>query len=796
MGVSGNDVSVSGNDGGGSTDESNGIRIPLRWKFYCAQCSRSWYTRPMVAQPAPTPSLIDQLLSKAAEYLSDDEVSAVEEAYVFASGAHAGQFRKSGGPFIEHPVSTALYLANLRLDSTVLIAALLHDVVEDTSIAQNDISRSFGGEVAELVDGVTKLTSAETEERRRADSPRPTSNADASARAATLRKMLMTMVKDFRVVLIKFADRLHNMQTLGALREDRRRAIAQETLDFYAPLAHRLGIWEFKWQLEDLAFQHIDPEAYRAVSKMLGANRREREQYVDRVVHILEDVLEKKGIEAQVTGRPKNIYSIHRKTQRYVKMNRTAKDIYDLFALRVIVDTVDDCYAALGAVHAKWPPLPGEFDDYIANPKDNMYKSLHTAVKCEGTSPVEVQIRTVEMHRLAEYGVAAHWLYKGEGGVEFDEAYDRKMTWIRQLLDWQRDVFGAEEYVEAAETETLDEKIFVYTPRGDLMEMPAGSTPLDFAYRIHSDLGHHSLVAEVNERLVPLNHQLKVADTVHIITAKTLRGPSRDWLNENLGYLKTSHARSLVRRWFNRQERRANIQIGRDFFTKEFRRLGWTMSAQEVADLMAYDSLEEFFAALGDGSLSIRRVRKMVLPDTEPEADHEANMEFPEPISVTEVLGAGGLSKRIATCCNPAAGDAIIGYVTRNNWVSVHRRICTNVTGENVREYLRDDVYWDETKGLYPVRIRVESWDRVGLLGDVTSLVADEGVNIVRSSTVPEDGISIITLSITIESIEQLSRLLNKIEGVSDVFKVSRVPDDPPMTLQPVSGSPSPPSLE
>ena len=752
----------------------------------------------MVAQPAPTPSPIDQLLDQAAGYLSDDEVSAVEEAYVFASDAHAGQLRKSGGPFIEHPVSAAIYLANLRLDAAVLIAALLHDVVEDTPIAQNDISQRFGDEVAELVDGVTKLSAAEKEERRRADSPRPTSNADATARAATLRKILMTMVKDFRAVLIKFADRLHNMQTLSALREDKRRAMAQETLDFYAPLAHRLGIWEFKWRLEDLAFQHIDPEAYRAVSKMLGANRREREQYVDRVVCILEDDLRKKGIKAQVTGRPKNIYSIYRKTQRYVKMNRTVNDIYDLYALRVIVDTVDDCYAALGAVHAKWPPLSGQFDDYIANPKDNMYKSLHTAVKCEGTSPVEIQIRTIEMHHLAEYGVAAHWLYKEEEGAEVDEAYDRKMAWMRrQLLDWQRDVGGAEEYVEAAKTEILNEKIFVYTPHGDLMELPAGATPLDFAYRIHSDLGHHCVGAEVNERFVPLNYQLEMADTVHIITGNTLRGPSRDWLNENLGYLKTSHARSLVRRWFNRQERRANIRSGRESFSKEFRRLGWTISAQEVADLMGYESIEEFFAALGDGSLSMRRVRKIVLPDTEPEVDREANMELPEPILDTEILGAGDLPKRIATCCNPAPPDPIIGYNMRSRRVSVHRRICMHVTRESEKEHLVE-VWWGETKALYPVRIRVKSWDRVGLLSDITSLVSDEGVNIVRSSTNPEDGISVITLDITIEGIEQLRRLLDKIEGVSDVVDVSRVPDDPPQTVSsnPVSDSPSPLSLE
>lgn len=726
----------------------------------------------MVVQVKQTSSLIDQLLDKAAEYLLEDEVSAVEGAYVFASDAHAGQRRKSGEPFIEHPVSTALYLANLRLDSTVLVAALLHDVVEDTPIALDDISERFGGDIAKLVDGVTKLTVAEMMQRADADPSRPSNNA--AARAATIRKMLMTMVDDSRVVLIKLADRLHNMRTLGAIREPRRRAIAQETLDIYAPLAHRLGIWEIKWQLEDLAFQHIDPETYRAISKMLAAKRREREEYVDRLVRILEDELRRKGIDAQVTGRPKHIYSIHRKTQEYVKMNRTVNDIYDLFALRVIVDTVEDCYTALGIVHAKWRPMRGQFDDYIANPKDNMYESLHTAVLCEDASPVEIQIRTLEMHRLAEYGVAAHWLYKG--GVEVDEAYDRKMTWMRQLLDWQRDVVGAEEYVEAAETETLGEKIFVYTPRGDLKEMPAGSTPLDFAYRIHSDIGHHCVGAKVNERLVPLNHQLETADTVYIMTDKALRGPSRDWLNENLGYIKTSHARSLIRRWFNRQERRANVQTGREVFTKELPRLGSTMSAQEVAELMAYDTLEEFFAALGNGTLLMRQVvRKVTIPDTHPdEVDGNPSLELPEPQSSMEVLGVGDMLSRIARCCNPTGGDEIIGYITRGRGVSVHRCICPNVVSESEKDRLVE-VAWGREKTFYPVDIRVESWDRVGLLRDITSLVADEGVNIIRSTTDPEDGISIITLNVTIEGIEQLSRLFAKIEGVPGVLKVSRI---------------------
>ena len=728
----------------------------------------------MTVQDVRSSGLVDLLLDKAGEYLPPDKVSTVEEAYRFAEEAHAGQYRKSGEPFIEHPLSTALYLADLHFDYNALRAALLHDVIEDTPVTYDELAERFGEEVATLVDGVTKLTQNELMNTWGEDEIRPVQNTNEAARAASIRKMLMTMAEDVRVVIIKLADRLHNMRTLDSMPEHRREAIAQETLDIYAPLAHRLGMWELKWLLEDLAFQHINPDAYRAISRMLATKRGEREQYIDRVVGMLEDELRSAGIRANVYGRPKHIYSIHRKTEKYDSINRTVNDINDLFALRVIVESVADCYGALGVVHTMWRPLQGEFDDYIASPKDNMYQSLHTAVLCEDASPVEIQIRTAEMHQLAEYGVAAHWLYK-EGSAD-DQSFEEKMTWLRQILEWQREVAGAEEFVEGFKTDIFQNQVFVYTPKGELKEMPAGATPVDFAYRIHTDVGHRCIGAKVNGKLVPLQYHLEIGDMVEIITSKSVRGPSRDWLNENKGYLKTSHGRSKVRQWFNRQERKASVQTGREVFTREIRRLDTTLSEEEIATLMGYASLDDFFAGLGNGSLSMRQVvGKLTDLVAEPEEDEPTSVvALPEPESGIEVLGVGDLLTRMARCCNPIGGHAIIGYITRGRGITVHRRTCPNIMRESESERLVE-VDWGKTRTLYPVQIRVESWDRVGLLSDVTSLVADEGVNIAGSVTKPEDDLSIINLTVTVENIEQLNRLFSKIEGVVGVLSVSRV---------------------
>ncbi|MDP7532389.1 MAG: bifunctional (p)ppGpp synthetase/guanosine-3',5'-bis(diphosphate) 3'-pyrophosphohydrolase, partial [SAR202 cluster bacterium] len=546
--------------------------------------------------------MFDVLMAKASEYVPKDRLKIIEEAYEFAEIAHNGQLRASGGPFIAHPLETALTLADLKLDANALAAALLHDVVEDVDdIELDDINKRFGPEIAGLVDGVTKLTRADLVTAGSAANPEK-----GRAQAETIRKMLVAMAEDIRVVLIKLADRLHNMKTLDALDPEKRIEKAQETFEIYAPLAHRLGIWEIKWQLEDLSFQQIEPAAYKQISRMLNTKRGEREEYIRRILGILQTELEDVGIRAEVTGRPKHIYSIHRKAQKYAADRKTTEDIYDLFALRVLVDEVKDCYAALGAIHNRWRPLPGQFDDYIANPKDNLYQSIHTTVLCEDGNPVEVQIRTLDMHSVAEYGVAAHWLYK-EGRAK-DAQFDQKMTWLRQLLEWQRDVSGAEEFVESFKTDIFQNQVFVYTPLGDLKEMPAGATPLDFAFRIHSDLIFRCIGAKVNGRLVPLTYQLKNGDTVQILTSNTVRSPSLDWLNLEAGYIKTASARARVRQWFNRQERHANVQRGRDIYQKQLKRLTTTMSDADVSKIMGVAKIEDFFAALGDGSITVALV--------------------------------------------------------------------------------------------------------------------------------------------------------------------------------------------
>ena len=465
----------------------------------------------------------DALYEKMGHYLSNDKVELVAKAYSFAEKAHAGQNRLSGEAFFEHPKQTALFLADLRLDANALSAALLHDVLEDCDVTFKELSDEFGSDVAGLVDGVTKLTNAEVMGDAQflagSQSTFEETSVEDIAQAETLRKMLMAMAEDVRVVLIKLADRLHNMRTVASLPQGRREAMAKETLEIYAPLAHRLGIWEIKWMLEDLSFQQIDPDTYKQISLRLNTKRGKREEYIQKVVEIVKLELADAGIEADVYGRPKHIYSIHKKTERYHDSNREVSEIYDLFAVRILVNELKDCYGALGAMHTKWRPLPGQFDDYIANPKDNLYQSLHTAVLCEESSPVEIQIRTPDMHQVAEYCVAAHWLYKETG--ELDIQFEEKMTWLRQLLEWQRDVSGAVEFVESFKTDIFQNQVFVYTPGGDVIELPMGSTPLDFAYRIHTDIGHSCIGAKVNGKLVALNYHLQNGDTIQITVSYT-----------------------------------------------------------------------------------------------------------------------------------------------------------------------------------------------------------------------------------------------------------------------------------
>lgn len=722
---------------------------------------------------------IDALLGKAKTYLPESKIAAIQEAYEFAAAAHEGQERKSKEPYIVHPLQVAMFLAELRLDANALVSALLHDVVEDCHhIGIEDISLRFGEEAAKLVDGVTKITQAEALMQ---DSGRglPEEPDDRLAKAATIRKLFVAMASDVRVVIIKLADRLHNMQTLRFLSHNRRLAIAQETLEIYAPLAHRIGMWEFKWRLEDLALKHLNPGAHKDISRMLNATRREREEYIDVVRSTLQADLDAAGIAAEVTGRPKSIYSIYKKIEKYRRQNLGVDDIYDLFALRVLVREVQDCYRALGVVHARWRPVPGQFDDYIANPKDNHYKSLHTTVQCMDANPVEVQIRTIEMHRVAEYGVAAHWLYKdgSNSDAEFDAEFDEKMTWIKQILDWLRDVGGAEEFVESFKTDIFQNQVAVYTPAGDLRELTAGATPLDFAYRIHTELGHRCIGAKVNGKLASFTYQLQNGDTVEIMTSKASDGPSRDWLNPNLGYINTKSAQTKVRQWFNRQGRKVNIESGKDIFRIRLRRLNPDMSAADIAKILKFATTDEFLAALGNGDITVQHiVDRIANPRNHSDDALYERIGKPSATSVSkaEVVGLGELSYRMAKCCEPAPGDDITAYINRDDSAAVHSVNCPAIASETDNDHLAP-VGW-KILTLYPVTLRAEADDRVGLLNDIISLVSQEGVNIeeCHSDEKTKQGTSIISLTVFVNGMNQLHRLCFKMDRVRGMLALTR----------------------
>ena len=714
-----------------------------------------------------------ELVARVSSYLPEDKVALIEDVSEFARECHNGQTRVSGGPYIEHPINTALILADLSLDGTTIAAALLHDVIEDCGVTCDELKRRFGEDVAKLVDGVTKLTRFDLRPVGKEDSDQAGAFQEDRLQSESLRKMLVAMAEDIRVVLIKLADRLHNMRTLGALSVHRRKAIAEETLDIYAPLAHRLGIWDIKWRLEDMAFRHLEPAKYRGISRMLAAKRAEREAYVSGVAETFKKELDAANLDGQVTGRPKHIYSIYRKMQKYATQGKELSQIYDLYALRVLVNTKADCYNALGIVHSLWHPVPGQFDDYIAAPSENMYESLHTTVMCEGGSPLEVQIRTHEMHQVAEYGVAAHWRYKeGDTG---DVHFENKMTWLRQLLEWQRDVSATDEFLESVKMDLFRDQVFVYTPKGDIIELPSGATPLDFAYKIHTELGHRCVGARVNGRLVPLDHQLVNGDTIEVRTTKVARGPSLDWLNTNLGYVRSASAREKIRQWFRKQARGVNIQRGREFLRKELKRFNVAVDEAEIARMFKYDSPEEFLAALGSGTITETQVASRLAASQEkPQEEHRPSLPLSSPTSGVEVLGVGDLLIRMGRCCNPLPGEEIIGYITRSRGVSVHKRSCPNLRNEDEPERLVK-VEWGQTRELYPVRVTIVAWDRVGLLRDISTQVSEQGVNIASVVTTENsDGTATISLTLYTTGIRQLSRLFSKLEGVRGVVNATR----------------------
>ncbi|MEJ5222257.1 MAG: bifunctional (p)ppGpp synthetase/guanosine-3',5'-bis(diphosphate) 3'-pyrophosphohydrolase, partial [Tepidiforma sp.] len=675
-----------------------------------------------------------------------------------------------------HPLAVAGILASWHLDAQTLCAALLHDVQEDCGVRNEEIAERFGPRVAKLVDALTKLDKL----------PMNVADLDpmrGTTQSQNLRKMFLAMAEDLSVVLIKLCDRLHNMRTLWAFPPEKQRRIALETQEIFAPLASRLGVWQIKWELEDLAFRYLEPEKYREIAELLASKRVTRERVIAEASVILKEHLEAAGIKAEVTGRAKHIYSIYQKMRRYSAQSKSFDQIYDLLAMRVFVDTVSECYHALGVIHALWRPIPGQFDDYIGNPKDSMYQSLHTTVVGPGGRPLEIQIRTWEMHRVAEYGVAAHWRYK-EGGKQAGRDEER-IAWLRQLIEWQRDLAGADEFVESVKTDIFHDQVFVYTPKGDVLDLPAGATPLDFAYRIHTDLGHQTVGAKVNGRMVALNSPLKTGDVVEILRSRTSKGPSRDWLNQNLGYIRTAHSREKIRQWFRKQERAENIERGREMLEKELKRLGWDVAErqEQLLQLFNYTSWEDFLAAIGYGGVSTNSIaRKVAAVIEREEAEAEEPPQLPQKQQAAKlggpgmrVLGVGNLLTTMARCCNPVPGDQIVGYVTRARGVTVHRADCLNILNEAERERIVE-VEWGTVTRTYPVSIRIEAWDRVGLLRDITTVVTDEKVNMVGVRTI-ENGDGSVTITTTLETtgIEQLSRLLARIEIVRGVRSVERV---------------------
>jgi len=690
------------------------------------------------------------------------DLAPVRQAWLFAVEAHGAQKRASGEPYVSHPLAVARILADYGLDPEAIEAALLHDIPEDTEFSLEDVEERFGPRVAMLVDGVTKLSTFGA-------------RSHQEQQAENIRKMLLAMAEDIRVVLIKLADRLHNMRTIAALTREKQERIARQTAEIYAPLAERLGIWQIKWELEDLSFKVLEPENYRRLPAQLETHRREREAYVKRAMVVLNEALGKSHIKAEISGRPKHISSIWRKMQRKAA---DFEEIYDVHAVRVLVDEITDCYAALGVVHSLWRPIPGQFDDYIAVPKANGYQSLHTAVIALDGKPLEVQIRTHTMHRVSEMGVAAHWRYK-EGGKS-DRDYDAKLAWVRQLIEWQREVADATEFVEGLKLDLFQDQVFVFTPRGDVKDLPAGSTPLDFAYRIHTDVGHSCIGAKVNNRLVPLDYKLKNGDIVEIVTTKTVHGPSRDWLK----IVETSHAKEKIRQWFKRQEREENIVHGRESLERELRRLARTSLEKlgpdrisEMADAYNYASVDDFFAAIGYGAVSAQQVvtRLDVVDDANEQVLPQVAPPPPARTEGVRVKGVGDLMIRFAKCCHPIPGDPIVGYITRGRGVTVHLPTCPTVINEKEIGRLIEVEWEGSVQQTYPIAIRIEAYDRPGLLSEITNVIAENKVNITAANVhANPDHSATLQATLQVSSVAQLAKVLSRIEQIRDVRNVQR----------------------
>ena len=712
---------------------------------------------------------LELLIALVHSYAPEMDTERIERAYAVAAAAHAGQTRASGEPYVTHPLATAKILADLYMDGDTIVAGLLHDVPEDTLITLDELRAQFGDDVANLVDGVTKLSQLRY--------------GKDQVEAESLRKMFLAMAEDIRVVLIKLADRLHNMRTLGALKREKQIKIAHETLEIFAPLANRLGIYNIRRELEDLSLKYLEPEKFDEIEELLSDDRDDRHSYIGQAIAQLRDRLAQDGVVADITGRPKHIYSIYKKM---IAKRRDFEHIYDIRAIRCLVQDKSQCYIVLGIVHSLWTPIPGEFDDYIAKPKENAYQSLHTAVIGPGGKAVEVQIRTREMHQIAEYGVAAHWRYKEPGGKR-DPKLEEKINWLRQLQEWRAEVSSASEYVDALKTDVFNDQVYVFTPKGQIIELSASATPIDFAYHIHTEVGNRCRGAKVNGKLVALETALKTGDRVEILTAKK-GGPSRDWLNPTLGLVRTARAREKIRQYFKKQEREVARIEGRALLEKELHRLGFgNKNLDEIAKQFNYKNVDELAEAIGYADISLQQIGVKLLDQEQPKTalapsqtistETRARPKASSEVGL-EIGGVGGLLTRGAQCCKPVPGDEIIGYISRGRGITIHRRDCKNVIDHEGTDGRWIALTWKGMKQeqVYPVIIEVRAFDRAGLLHDLSGVVAEENVNMIAlSSKSRRDNTALVNATLEIGNASQLTRILNKIERLPNVLDARRV---------------------
>ncbi len=717
-----------------------------------------------------------KIIENVTQYDPQADFNLITEAYNYALTAHSDQKRISGEPYIIHPLQVAIILTGIEMDTASICAALLHDVLEDTNITYAHIAKEFGPEIAMLVDGVTKLSRIDFKSKE-------------DAQVGNLRKMFIAMAKDIRVILIKLADRLHNMRTLSYHHEKKQKEIAAETMEIFAPLAHRLGIFKFKWELEDLAFAHLDPEMYYEIAKRLKKKRKDRENYVHDIIYQINNGLGQIDIEADIQGRPKNIYSIYKKM---IKQGKDIDEIYDKIAIRVLVDDIRDCYGVLGIIHTMWKPIPGRFKDYIATPKPNMYQSLHTTLIGKGGEPFEVQIRTWDMHRTAEYGIAAHWRYKeGVSSKDSKETkFDKKLSWLRQILEWQQEIKDTREFMESLKIDLFDDTVFVFSPKGAVFELPKGACPVDFAYRVHTEVGHKCIGAKVNGRIVPLDFALANGDIVEILTTKNPSGPTHDWLN----FVTTSSAKSRIKQWFKKEKRQENIIKGHDMLEEGLKKrhlnpkeLLKEDKLLEVVKRFSFNSADDLFAALGDSAVTVNQVinkqKEMYFNDAHvediinlPQKDTHVPRKDTE-TSALRIKGVDDVAFRLARCCNPLPGDAVLGYITRGRGVSVHRKDCPNM-----QNYLKNEkdriieVEWANEQGLYYVELEVKALERDRLTAEVMNVIADTRIHINSVySRVTKNKLVIMNFKLEIKAIDHLHAVFQRIQKIKDVIEVRRV---------------------